>query len=328
MTSWMWILLLFHWTHLFKKLSSPCIVCILHVALRCLPRCRAPSQARWPLVVCWQWRGWTVKAALGRGWGLCTQSFTLGWPGQAMCWETWFRIFQSFLLDWSCPQNTFLIYSLEDGVSGSQVGQGMRGGCQHLAFQSVHGLVTGEVPGPHLCLDGPRSQLLVYSHQIINLQMSTRAEKGPEKGPRGREPTRGSDWEVAFHLFFPIPTVFTTAPGPWLSQLLNLRSHHCSFPGTFVLSCLRHTQSTTMAFWLPKWCNAFYSFCSHSLSLKITLCGFTEVLAAFIQSIIFEKASNLSPCCLFSDNQFSTQQPDWSLYRHKLNDSTSLLEVL
>lgn len=46
----------------------------------------------------------------------------------------------------------------------------------------------------------------------------------------------------------------------------------------------------TMAFHLPKRCYGGPSFFPSLPLLKITPCGFNEVLAAFIQSIVFEKA--------------------------------------
>lgn len=95
---------------------------------------------------------------------------------------------------------------------GAKWGEGVKGGCQHLAFKR-HTVTScpcyWQSTSPHLCLAGPRSHPLVYFYQLINLQMSTGAEKGLL--PRGREPERGSNWEVTFHVFPLISTVFITA---------------------------------------------------------------------------------------------------------------------
>lgn len=177
-----------------------------------------------------------------------------------MCWETWFRIFKSLPVYCSCSpeQSSDLFFGKWRFWELS--GVGVRGGCQHLAFNKC--TVTSSpcywwstrpspVPGwAQVTSSG-------YSHQIINLWA--------EKRSRGREPGRGSNREVNFHLFVLIPMVFTAAPGSWLCQLWCLRCH-CFLPDTSVLSCLRRAKSITTAFQLPKWCYGFYSFCSHSLS--------------------------------------------------------------
>lgn len=112
-----------------------------------------------------------------------------------MCWETWFRIFKSLPVYCSCSpeQSSDLFFGKWRFWELS--GVGVRGGCQHLAFNKC--TVTSSpcywwstrpspVPGwAQVTSSG-------YSHQIINLWA--------EKRSRGREPGRGSNREVNFHL--------------------------------------------------------------------------------------------------------------------------------
>ena len=156
----------------------------------------------------------------------------------------------------------------------------VRGSGQYSAFnrQTVSScLLLVKYLGPHLCLAGPRSCPLVYSHQIINLQKSTGAEKGAL--PRGREPERSEkSLFTCFSLFqqsssqLQRPLVLP-APEPQIISLFSPLQLWAQLSQTSLVN-YHGFPASKMMLWFLLLLFLFFP----SIFFLITLCGFSEVL--------------------------------------------------